>query len=393
MGDNAERQANQVLECLTQNKMPIGFFLGAGCPFSILDSSGKALIPEIRGLTEHVCSALTGKGNAAQWEAVCGQLEAEGKPEPNIEEILSRVRGMQRYIGSGTIAGLDKDALSNLEKAICTEIVERVDRQLPDSGTAYHKLASWIASIGRRNPVEVFTTNYDLLLEQALEELAVPYFDGFVGARRPFFDAYAIDHDKLPNRWTRLWKLHGSMNWRCTTENGVFKMWRVQGEKDGNVAIHPSHLKYEESRKMPYLALIDRLRRFLSTPSSILIMLGYSFGDQHINDAIFQALQGTPSSAAFALMFDTLDKYPDAVSSAELRSNLSLLARDGAVVGTKKRNWGSLADQPSSNLPKGAVTWNKSASGSEWVPTFSLGNFNVFGSFVQELCGSVKEPN
>ena len=43
--------------------------------------------------------------------------------------------------------------------------------------------------------------------------------------------------------------------------------------------IYPSHLKYEQSRKMPYLAMIDQLNRFIRQPNSLLIVSGYSFND------------------------------------------------------------------------------------------------------------------
>ena len=42
--------------------------------------------------------------------------------------------------------------------------------EIPDGDNSYRRLARWVNSIDRAVPVEVFTTNYDLLLEQALEE-------------------------------------------------------------------------------------------------------------------------------------------------------------------------------------------------------------------------------
>ncbi len=37
-----------------------------------------------------------------------------------------------------------------------------------------------------KSPIELFTTNYDLLLEEALEDEEIPYFDGFVGSKKSF---------------------------------------------------------------------------------------------------------------------------------------------------------------------------------------------------------------
>lgn len=51
------------------------------------------------------------------------------------------------------------------------------------------------------------------LMEQSLEEMEIPYFDGFVGANNPFFDLRALEDNLIPKHWSRLWKIHGSINW------------------------------------------------------------------------------------------------------------------------------------------------------------------------------------
>jgi hypothetical protein len=43
---------------------------------------------------------------------------------------------------------------------------------------------------------------------------------------------------------------------------------------------------------MPYLAMLDRLRAFLKQPAGVLIIAGFSFGDDHLNEIIVQGLQG-----------------------------------------------------------------------------------------------------
>ena len=34
---------------------------------------------------------------------------------------------------------------------------------------------------------EIFTSNYDLIIEKSLEAIRIPHFDGFVGSYEPFF--------------------------------------------------------------------------------------------------------------------------------------------------------------------------------------------------------------
>jgi hypothetical protein len=249
-------------------------------------------------------------------------------------------------------------------------------------------MANWIGSISREHPVEIFTTNYDLLIEQALERSRVPYFDGFIGSRFPFFDSYAIDFDILPPRWARIWKIHGSINWRRKSGEQVFRIWRADTTEGDEVVIHPSHLKYEQSRRMPYLALMDRLRNFLSTPSSALFIVGYSFRDQHLNDVMVQSLQGSSSSSAFALLYSDLDKYPAARTLAQARANLSVFATDQAVIGTRLAEWSPSKIKPESSLPTGAITWNTDDNeDAGWTAKFNLGDFAIFGQFLQEISG------
>lgn len=390
MAIDPERHASQLLQCLNQDKQKIALLLGAGCPYSVKQQDGTPFIPDIVGLTQLLNQILSSGKYESHWNNVCNQLREDRGKEPNIEEILGRVRGLRDYVGNDEVRGLNKNVLLDLEEIICNEIKECANKILPNERTPFHSLATWIGAINRQEPVEVFTTNYDLFLEQAFEAERIPYFDGFIGSSSPFFDAYSIENDKLPPRWARLWKIHGSINWRSSSSDGSFKVWRTDVEKGGNVVIHPSHLKYEESRKMPYLAMMDRLRKFVQTPSSVLIIIGYSFNDQHINDLLVEALQGTPSSAAFALLFDDLGCYPFAESLSVNRSNLSILSKNAAILGTNKYSWNSVTEIPSSNLPEGTIQWTK-VDGETDIhnTTFHLGDFRLFALFLQQICGLI----
>jgi len=67
--------------------------------------------------------------------------------------------------------------------------------------------------------------------------------------------------------------------------------------------IYPSKQKYDESRRLPFLVFQDRLRRFLSNGETLLVIAGYSFGDDHLNEILFQALRANKRLAITALMF------------------------------------------------------------------------------------------
>jgi hypothetical protein len=207
--------------------MRVGFFLGAGCPTSIRvpDGTGtRPLIPDILGLTNKIRETMkASREHKDHFVSILRQLDDSDSSKLNIEDILTQIRGLiDILVGKRTHEGMSKDDLTKLDKALCDEIRQIMTERLPSRDTPYHQLASWIGSIPREHPVELFTTNYDLLMEQALEESRVPYFDGFSGSDRPFFDEASMEqHKGLPARWARLWKVHGSINWRRNKEGEV----------------------------------------------------------------------------------------------------------------------------------------------------------------------------
>lgn len=376
-------------QCARESDRPIGILLGAGCGTALKNEDGDPLIPDTKGLTERIETRLCDSEHEEAWQSIRRQIDSdeEKQPPPNIEDMLSQVRGLLSYAGDGTVRGLDANQLKNLERAICDSISEIVTRDLPDEQTPYHNLANWLSSVDRKEPVELFTTNYDLFVEQALEEMRVPYFDGFIGSHRPYFDAYAVSQDKLPARWTRLWKIHGSVNWVTAKMDGQRRVWRSDTESGERAVIHPSHMKYDESRKMPYLAMMDRLQRFVSTPGSVLFVIGYSFGDEHLNDVLVQSLQGTPTSALFALMYDSLHNYDAVRQLAKRSSNFTVLARDGGIVGSNQVSWQVQSEPPEDDPANVGIEWSNT-SDDEWEEHLTVGDFNVFGEFLRQVIGT-----
>jgi len=380
------RRATDLLQRLAPGKMRIGFFLGAGCPLSVQVADGDKmvpLIPEIAGLTkavkEHLDSVDELK-DAAQnaWSRVI----ARNIPSPTVEDILSHIRALKALCGTGEIDGFSEDLLGRLDRAICEKVREISTRTLPTNDTPYHALASWIQAIPRDKPVEIFTTNYDLLLEQALEERRVPYFDGFIGSDSAFLDLESMAEDDLPARWARLWKIHGSINWWMTAREKIRRSRDIgEGEQ---LLIYPSHLKYDQSRQMPYYAMLDRLRVFLRSDQCILLTCGYSFGDQHINAYIGQGLSGNANAACFGMIFNDRANAPKAVELAKRHANLTLLAADGGIVGTVEANWDSTVKDTNPAFPfaVGTDLPDLRTKAPEKQCKWLLGDFASFGRFL-----------
>ncbi len=103
--------------------------------------------------------------------------------------------------------------------------------------------------------------------------------------------------------------------------------------------ILPSHRKYDESRKQPYVAYMDRLSRILNKEHSLLITCGYSFGDDHINAIIYGALDNRNTSNVIVLHFQDLNEGTDLVKAALQRSNLTVIGPNGGVISGKWGLW------------------------------------------------------
>lgn len=418
------RQLKYLRQTLSQDKKPVGFFLSAGCPLAVKMPNGQwPLIPDVAGLTTYVIQELIKeveifegklKSTSTCITDLLKEIEKGGSSNPNIEDILSFVRGLKQISkGATDVRGFTEIELNDLETIICKKIAEKLKVSLPDNKTPYHKLAKWINNIDRERAIEIFTTNYDLLLEEAFEDLSVPYFDGFVGARRPFFDLRAVEDGLIPQHWTRLWKIHGSINWYLKNDKEVYRSTSL--EESDSYIIHPSHLKYDESRKMPYLALIDRLNKFLRQNSAVLIMSGYSFGDMHLNDTILNALKANPTAMVIAMLYGPLTsseetvgenkekitkiltRYEEALKRSENRPNLSIWTYDEAIIGGLRAKWVPSkkdynGDENIGNCIKSITDLVKDQDGNDTDEKttryeFQLGDFSNLGDFLQELIG------
>lgn len=393
------REIEKIRAHLASHDKPIVLLLGAGTSCAVRDPSGKPLIPAIAALgaeCEKEVRAL-GANFGAAWDLVAAEVTAT-RPSCNIEEILSSVRRKIAAVGSvDTLAGLDKPALERLAGSI-QQTIARVARpdpaRIPDA-LPHHALARWIRRTDRATPVEIFTTNYDTLIERGLEDERVATFDGFVGSRQPYFLAQSLMHQELaPGRqWVRVWKVHGSINWSwITMPDGERRIVRGT-ETDQGELILPSFHKYDESRKQPYVAMLERLQRILvEREDGILITIGYSFGDEHINSVIFDALDVRDRLHVFSLQYTDPDDEHELMVRARSQRNLIVYGRRRAVVGGVAGAWrlhepvdarlAPLMDIPFDSDAADPTTDTPALSGD-----FRLGDFAWFARFLDTIAG------
>lgn len=169
----------------------------------------------------------------------------------------------------------------------------------------YRKLLTRNPTLPRLN---IFTTNYDLYSERAMDLLGIHYVNGFTGGISKFFNpaifnyALAEKMDLSQSKWSvidnffYLYKIHGSVNWiEDEGENKLFKVREIQDptfeilEQEESIMIHPTPLKYSASLGSPYSDLFREFQKKLMQNNNILVTIGYSFSDEHINNLIFQA--------------------------------------------------------------------------------------------------------
>ena len=349
-GVSATHDAQKILadfrDHLARHDKPLAFLFGAGTSCAVHIAAGSTtapLIPAVAGLTSLVkteASAL-GEKYAAAWETV-EQGCCDNQQAPNIENILSRLRMMISAIGKAdTLAGLNGSEIQSLEEAVRKSIAKAVT---PDfsfvTNFPHRKFARWLAKTSRKNPVEVFTLNYDVLIEHALEIERIPAFDGFVGSYKPFFHPDSLRRvEAAPgSNWTRLWKMHGSVTWRRIEEDGRSRVVRGSPDPTGEM-IYPSSQKYDESRQQPYSAFTDRLSRFLEQDDALLVVAGFSFGDEHINNLIFGALENRPRTHVYALQFDELLPEANLMRRAAQRPNMIVISPKTGTIGGRQSMW------------------------------------------------------
>jgi hypothetical protein len=147
--------------------------------------------------------------------------------------------------------------------------------------------------------VNVFTTNYDLYIERALEDSRYSYTDGFTNGISSKFSAREFhrrpvdledrfkDHLELVNPFFRLIKLHGSINWVRDGET----IFRSNENPDiDNVTISPTSSKFALTQNEPYSDLFREFVNIMAVPNTVLFTVGFSFGDAHVANLIKNAL-------------------------------------------------------------------------------------------------------
>jgi len=392
---DAHKTIADLRDHLARHDKPIAFLFGAGTSCSvkaIRPDGGKPdqpLIPTVAGLTTICASAVHPLGDEYKeaWATVVAQCSTAER-SANVEDILSRLRMILGAMGNqDTLLGLDHEGILKFEETVRRTIakIANPDRKLIPEETPHREMARWLARTSRQQAAEIFTLNYDILIEMAFEAERIPLFDGFVGSYRPFFLPDSLRRPEIAPgvNWVRLWKMHGSVTWRRENLDGRARVVRGEPDDSGEMIL-PSFHKYDESRQQPYAAFIDRLARFLDQDDALLITNGFSFSDEHINNVIFSAIENRPRTHVYSLQFDELGDGTDLVKRGLRQRNLILIGPKTGVIGGRRAPW--RLDEPAPFVDTAFELTSKT----EAVPEpktgeMRLGDFVKFCEFLRSM--------
>lgn len=207
--------------------------------------------------------------------------------------------------------------------------------------------------------VNIYTTNYDLLIESALEKSHNEYVDGFSGKVQPVFST--SNYGIILSRQTSIasmtseivtfnvYKVHGSLNWKYDG-NDIHHCNHIDiiKEIDAHIDQEDFAIYYDllsiinptkDKLKQTVLSInyYDQLRMYcneLEKNNTILLVFGFSFADEHICEMTKRALKGNPTLTLIIFSFneESTMKYEQIFESYSNVNILQLVTGDDAKI-------------------------------------------------------------
>lgn len=341
------------------------FLFGAGCSSQLSENKEEQGIPTMGpmaqgllaedntgtatryGLTAEIKDSLTTdlgidlSNEAYAWnlerlmEVLFGfQFALDQTGNPSLTEakkaVDSAIDSIKNYVFDTCNEGQHKSSASNVLKLY---------------QTFYRKLSQRSRSLPRPT---VATTNYDLFNEIAMDRIGVPYINGFLGSIEKRFNPASFRYtiaqrlDLTSQRWTSLdnlvyfLKLHGSLNWHAV-DDGLFPVEErpISESRDGKaMLIYPTPAKQNASFAAPYSDIFREFQTKVVQEQSALVTVGYGFGDEHVNNIIYQAL----TIPTFRLLVFAKPEFDARISNKHVKTLQELNDPRVWVVGTEKSN-------------------------------------------------------
>lgn len=304
------------------------------------------------GLTHAVHYLAAGKGAAGMGaltlsnhqshidQAAQKASEAAGRKKGNLEDQLrvanELLRGLEILQQDSEANALSKELQTGMQafaQSILTSEAGIATAANEQREHAFNILVTFLMSFasrtGVRDRLNIFTTNYDRLIEAGAELAGLHLLDRFLGKLMPIFRSSRLDLDMHYNppgirgepRYlegvARYTKLHGSVDWVQTGKDirriglpfgaaSVEPYLQAPGLSEATaheLMIYPNAAKDRETADYPYVELFRDLAAAVCRPNSTLVTYGYSFGDEHINRVIRDMLT-IPSTHLVVISYD-----------------------------------------------------------------------------------------
>ena len=251
-----------------------------------------------------------------------------------------------------------KCVFDDFAKSILKDENELITSNEKDLEQAFNYLVSFLMSFasrtGTRDRLQIFTTNYDRIIEAGAELAGLHLLDRFVGSLAPIFRSSRLDVDMHYNppgirgepRYlegvARFTKLHGSLDWINVGKNirriglpfgaenidPYLQAPGLTGADALQLMIYPNSAKDRETAAYPYVDLFRDFAAAVCRPNSTVISYGYSFGDEHINRVIEDMLTIPSTHLVVIAHGDPLDRIMETYKKLGRPAQITLLIGD-----------------------------------------------------------------
>ena len=234
----------------------------------------------------------------------------------NLEDFLSKLITYIEFVNNKE--EIWKDSLEAIFDIIKRDTNYKYNEDVFNHGKLINILSK---KLNAENKLNLVTTNYDTLLEDAAEKNHYTVFDGFSFSREPRFDDDMFEwhlskhvsnvhtHENIyKHQVINLLKIHGSLTWR---QHGDEVIRTSKNAKGTPVMIFPSSNKYMQSYEEPYFELFSRFQGMLRQPNTLLITIGFSFSDKHIARMVTQAIEHNPGLCTLVTDLNISPKNPN----------------------------------------------------------------------------------
>lgn len=299
--------------------------------------------------SSHV-NILIGAGLSTPFLPVLGDIESRLSIETNIAK---RIIIKKEYFQS--VMAPNIDIISNR-----IDITKQDDYKITiNSYKNFFELIGRIL-LSRKNTIlskqaNIFTTNIDILIETAIEEIGLEYNDGFSGRLSPKFSISNYKKSILKRSLHyeniseipvfNVIKIHGSLTWEKVEDRIYFsKLWHVDKyllNKKGKrfeeeyhklAIINPEKKKYEETVvDLTYYELLRMYSSELEKENVVLFVMGFSMNDEHIREITIRTANSNPTLKIYVFCFrkDDASEMKTKMRFAELRySNIEIIEPD-----------------------------------------------------------------